>query len=70
MKQINVTIVFRHVAGHAGIEGNEKADKLAKQGAEYSKKIQDRIDTDSILHNHNFMYLIVPDSDNDWSAMW
>ena len=69
MKQINATIIFHHVAGHAGIEANEKADKLAKQGADYSEKTHSRIDTDNILHNHNFMYLIVPDSDNDWSAM-
>jgi ribonuclease HI len=62
ISQLGTRVKFHHVAGHAGIEGNEIADALAKQGADYSKATQCTIDTGFILDNHNFLYLTLPDN--------
>ena len=48
-----------HVAGHAGIPGNEHADKLANVGARYSKNNTnfEELSLDDILEHYSFDYL-------------
>jgi ribonuclease HI len=50
---------YHHVAGHAGIPGNERADKLANAGALYSKQNVhfEELNLDEILEHYTFNYL-------------
>ena len=47
------------MAGHAGIPGNEHADKLANVGARYSKNNTnfEELSLDDILEHYSFDYL-------------
>ena len=52
---------YHHVAGHAGIPGNEHADKLANAGALYSKQQVnfEELSLDDILEHYTFDYLLL-----------
>lgn len=60
ISQLSAIVIFHQVAGHANIEGNDIADALAKKGADYSKDTHCAINTDTIIDNHSFLYLTVP----------
>jgi ribonuclease HI len=60
ISQLSAIVIFHQVAGHANIEGNDIADALAKKGADYSRVTHCAINTDTIIDNHNFLYLTVP----------
>lgn len=51
-----VNIRFEHVPGHKGVKGNERADRLARQGAEERKSKRDvfgRIRQTRTYHRNN-----------------
>lgn len=58
-RQLGCTVSYHHVAGHAGIPGNEHADKLANVGARYSKNNTnfEELSLDDILEHYSFDYL-------------
>ena len=56
---LGCAVRYHHVAGHAGIPGNEHADKLANVGALYSKQNVnlEALSLDDILKHYMFDYL-------------
>ena len=52
-------IKFHHVAGHADIADNEKVDKLAKEGADFSVIINTNLDLINIAKEDGFCSLSV-----------
>ena len=58
-RQLRCTVSYHHVAGHAGIPGNEHADRLANAGARYSKNNNsfEELSLDDILEHYSFDYL-------------
>jgi len=56
---LGCAVRYHHVAGHAGIPGNEHADKLANAGALYSKQNVnlEALSLDDILKHYMFDYL-------------
>lgn len=39
----DITVRWNHVAGHAGIQGNENADKLAREGAQMFREMKKKV---------------------------
>ena len=56
------SIHFHHVAGHAGIPGNEAADALAKEGAEYSERSNFLHDLPYIAKTFGFNHQLISSS--------
>ena len=58
-RKLRGKVHYHHVAGHAGIPGNEHADKLANAGALYSKQHAgfEELSLDDILEHYSFNYL-------------
>jgi ribonuclease HI len=56
----NVTHLH-HVAGHAGIRGNEIADKLANDGARFSERSLVKFDLPCISKNYGFNHQLIRD---------
>jgi ribonuclease HI len=58
-RNINSTVFYHHVAGHAGIKDNDHADKLANAGSFYSQQHATGIglNLDNILEHYTFNYL-------------
>jgi ribonuclease HI len=55
------TVHFHHVAGHAGIPGNDIADDLANTGAQYSKKHLTTHNLTIIIETHGFNHQLIID---------
>jgi len=53
------TIFFHHVAGHAGIPGNEIADGLANEGATFSKHLDTSYDLPNIARTFGFNHQLI-----------
>ena len=59
------SVHFHHVAGHAGIAGNETADDLANQGAEISERSLVLHNLPDIAKTYGFNHLLIKDDNND-----
>jgi ribonuclease HI len=55
------TVHLHHVAGHAGIPGNDIADELANKGAQRSKQSTSILDLPDIVKTYGFNYQLVRD---------
>ena len=53
------TIFFQHVAGHAGIPGNDKADELANEGAKHSEQSLVTYDLANIAKTYGFNHQLI-----------
>jgi len=52
-------IHLHHVAGHADIPGNDKADGLAKEGALHSERESVNLDLINIVNTYGFNHLLI-----------
>ena len=55
------SITLHKMAGHAGIPGNDIADGLANQGAQYSETISVTLDLNIIAQTFGFNHQILRD---------
>ena len=55
------TVIFHHVAGHAGIPGNEIADALANMGAKLSESSPSTLDLPTIAKTYGFNHQLFRD---------
>jgi ribonuclease HI len=59
------TVIFHHVAGHAGIAGNDIADALANKGAACSKILLSLLDLPFIAKTYGFNHQLIRDDHID-----
>ena len=55
------TVKFQHVAGHAGITGNDKADELANEGAKHSERSLETHQLSKIARTYGFNQQLIRD---------